>query len=252
MDKSKCMQMVGRARVSDISDRKTLYMKRFCADEVDKRIKNLRKQQDAYHSYELAYDKNGNACSPGVYQFFNKYYSGEEGDWKDAKHWFGISFEETKWYLNEIAQSFVEKLIPQYQYIFDEMEEEKNDCKSFEGQKYLENQLSWFGKKYFEDDDITYADKEKAREEFLAFLESYAEKGTEFVAEGERGEFTEKFIELFDVAFKKSDKNSRQYGAKKMNIMLEEQNIDYKIDGKPQVGPWTVTRFNRQLEHSQS
>ena len=39
MDKSKCMQMVGRARVSDINDRKTLYMKRFCADEADKRIK---------------------------------------------------------------------------------------------------------------------------------------------------------------------------------------------------------------------
>jgi len=39
MDKSKCMQMVGRARVSDINDRKTLYLKRFCADEADKRIK---------------------------------------------------------------------------------------------------------------------------------------------------------------------------------------------------------------------
>ena len=91
MEKTKCLQVVGRARGSNGDERKTLYLKRFCAGEVDKRIKNLMRQQDAYHKYELAYDENGNACRTGVYQFFNKYYSGKEADWKDAKHWFGIS-----------------------------------------------------------------------------------------------------------------------------------------------------------------
>ena len=88
--------------------------------------------------------------------------------------WFGISYEETQWHLNEIAKSLVEKLIPKYQYIFDEMEEEKNECKSLEGQKYLEYQLSWFGKKYCADNDITFVDKKKAKKEFTAFLENYS------------------------------------------------------------------------------
>lgn len=187
MEKCKCLQMVGRARRSKDDERKTLYMKRFCADEVDKRIKNLMRQQDAYHKYELAYDENGNACRTGVYQFFNKYYSGKEADWKDAKHWFGISYEETQWHLNEIAKSLMKKLISQYQFIYDEMKEEelkRDNAQGSEGighmgQKYLEYQLSWFGKKYCEDNDITFVDKKKAKKEFIAFLEKYAESGEE-------------------------------------------------------------------------
>lgn len=258
MEKSKCLQMVGRARKSKGDEHRTLYVKRFYADEVDKRIKNLMKQQDAYHSYELVYDGNGNIrkekdCSG--YQFFNKYYNGKESDWRDAKHWFGTPFIEaiTKLYLNEIARSLVERFISQYQHILDEMIDEDSiedntqdpKCISHMGQKYLEYQLSWFGKKYFEDGDITFADKEKAKKEFIAFLETCAEKGTEFVSEEEMTGFTRKFIELFDAAFGKSDRNSRQYGAKKMNTMLEEQNIGYEIDGKPQVGPWKVISKDR-------
>lgn len=249
MDKSKCMQMVGRARVSDINDRKTLYMKRFCADEADKRIKNLRKQQDAYHSYELAYDKNGNACSPGVYQFFNKYYSGEEGDWKDAKHWFGISFEETKWYLNEIAKILVEKLIPQYRHIFKEMEEEKNDCKSLEGQKYLENQLSWFGKRYCEDDDITYADKEKAKKEFVAFLESYVESGEQIVNTEKNPPFRKEFTRLYDAVFDRMERDKKRiYGIDLANKGLKKNNIKYKIVSHSSY--WVVEKCDWKMEDS--
>lgn len=258
MTKSKCLQMVGRARVREDNECKIVYMKRFCADEVDKRIKNLMRQQDAYHSYELAYDEFEDACDTGNYsgyQFLNKYYNDKEADWRDAKHWFGRPFIKatTKLYLNEIAKSLMERLIPQYQCILDEMSDEKSKedkvqdskCISHMGQKYLEYQLSWFGKKYCEDDDITFADKEKTKNELIAFLKTHAEKRTEFVSEEEMAGFTKKFIEIYDAAFGKSDKNSRQYGAKKMNKMLEEQNIGYEIDGKPQVGPWKVISKDR-------
>ena len=143
----------------------------------------------------------------------------------------------------------MEVLIPQYQFIRREMSDEGtkdgNKCIIQMGQKYLEYQLSWFGKKYCEDDDITFVNREKAKNELIAFLETYAEKGMGFASEKEMKGFTKKFIELFDAAFGKSDKNSRQYGVQKMNSLLEEQNIGYEIDGKPQVGPWKVIRKDR-------
>lgn len=254
MAKTKCLQMVGRARVEGDNDRKNLYIKRFDADEVEKRKTDLMEQQDAYGSYERAYDdcEKPRDCYE-TYRFFEKYYNGSEEDWINAKHWFGKPKDEpTRLYLNKIARSLVERLIPQYQHIRDEMADEKSKednaqkstCISREGQKYLEYQLSWFGKKYCEDKDITFVDKEKAKKEFIAFLETYAEKGTEIVSEEERNEFSDRFINLFDTAFGKSDRNGRQYGARKMNSLLEEQNIGYNIDGKAQVGPWTVIRYN--------
>lgn len=257
MTKTKCLQMVGRARVEGDIDRKNLYIKRFDVDEVEKRITELKKQRKAYNSYEAAYGKSGNELYPEKYreyEFLNKYYNGKEKDWRDAKRWFGRTIEEEpKLYLNKIAKSMMERLIPQYQCILDEMSDEKSKedkvqdskCISHMGQKYLEYQLSWFGKKYCEDDDITFANKEKTKNELIAFLKTHAEKRTEFVSEEEMAGFTKKFIEIFDAAFGKSDKNSRQYGVKKMNKMLEEQNIGYEIDGKPQVGPWKVISRDR-------
>ena len=255
MEKCKCLQMVGRARRSKDDERKTLYMKRFCADEVDKRIKNLMRQQDAYHKYELAYDENGNACRTGVYQFFNKYYSGKEADWRDAKHWFGISYEETQWYLNEIAKSLVEKLIPKYQYIFDEMEEEKNEQQNQEsenrmGQKYLEYQLSWFGKKYCADNDITFVDKKKAKKEFIDFLESYAKSGEHIEDRREGSPFRKKFTDLSDAAFGRKERDKKRiYGKKNMNSILKEESINYKVDNP--IGYWIVERCNWEMEDSE-
>lgn len=233
MEKVKCLQMAGRARGCKDGEHKTLYIKRFSNGEVNSRLTNLRERQEAYSDYERAYDENGNACIPSVYQFFNKYYSGKEADWKEAKHWFGISYEETQWYLNDIAKSLVEKIIPQYQYIHDEMEEEKNESKSLEGQKYLEYQLSWFGKKYFEYDDITFADKEKAKKEFIDFLESYAESAEQIVDRGDESPFRIKFTELCDAALGRKEPNSKRiYHISKMNKLLKENHIDYKVDSK--------------------
>lgn len=114
----------------------------------------------------------------------------------------------------------------------------------------MEYQLSWFGKKYFEDDDTTFADKEKAKKKFLTFLESYSENSTAIVSKEEMNEFSKNFIELFDAAFGKSDQNSRDYKAQKMNTLWEKQNIYYKIEDRPQAGPWTVIRFDRSSKKS--
>lgn len=240
MDKSKCLQMVGRARVSEDGKHKTLYVKRSCTDDADKKIESLMRQQDAYYSYGLAYDELGNAQhieNYDGYKFLNKYYDGKEEDWRDAKHWFGRPFinATTKLYLNEIAKSLVEKLIPKYQYILDEMEEEKNEQQSQEsgkriGQKYLEYQLSWFGKKYCANDDITVVGTEKVKDEFLSFLKSYAESGEQIVDTGKESQFRIKFTKLYDAAFGKWDPNKKRiYSINVMNKSLKAKNINYKV-----------------------
>ena len=256
MIKEKCLQMLGRARVSEANDHKTLYIKRFSADEVDKRIKSLMMQQDAYHKYDLAYDELGNAFSRD-YGFFDKYYNDKESDWRDAKHWFGrpISESATKLYLNEIARSLVEKLIPQYQYIFDEMEEEKNEQQNQEsekcmGQKYLEYQLSWFGKKYCVDDDITFVDKEKSKKEFLAFLEVYAESGEKIEDTGKDSPFRKEFTKLSDFTFGRKDPNKKRiYSITKINSILEEENINYKVVSESSY--WLVMKYNWEIEDAE-
>lgn len=146
------------------------------------------------------------------------------------------------------------RLLPRYQAILDEMLEEstqesdnKQDPKGMNhiGQKYLEYQLSWFGKKYCLDNDITFADKDKAKKEFVAFLEAYVKSGEKILKDTEEEkEFTAKFIVLFDAAYYKSDKNNRIYGADKMNRLLKQERIEYKIEGKPQSGSWTIIRFD--------
>ena len=92
ISKTKCLQMVGRARVSGPNDRKTLYIKRFGGYEVDKRIRNFDRQKSAYHSYNLAYGESHNLTQPrgnSEWRFLKKYYDGSVRDWGDAKHWFG-------------------------------------------------------------------------------------------------------------------------------------------------------------------
>lgn len=251
MIKEKCLQMLGRARVSEANDHKTLYIKRFSADEVDKRIKNLMRQQDAYHKYDMAYDELGNAFSRD-YGFFDKYYNGKETEWREAKHWFGrpISEPATKLYLNEIARSLVERLIPQYQFIYDEMKEEELNRDNAQesrrishmGQKYLEYQLSWFGKEYCENDDITFADKEKAKNGFTEFLETYFTDNRK-IDKGQKDMFRKQFTKLSDLAFGRKDPNiERIYSKTKMNSILEEENINYHIVSKSSY--WVVERCN--------
>lgn len=253
MEKIKCLQMAGRARLDGKHVKKTLFIKRFNMDYVKRRIDDFEEQRDAYYMYDLAYydtatlrnDING-------YDFLEKYYNRNSRDWENAKHWFGRTVTEPgKLYFNEIARSLAERMISKYKVIYNEMENEysvaenissEKERKRSVGQSYLEYQLSWFGKTYSLDDDVTFAGMEKTKKDFLDFLESYAERGEMLKGES-RNLFQKDFINLFDTAFYKSDQNSRDYGANKMNKLLEKMKIGYKIDGNPQKGPWKVIHF---------
>lgn len=253
MEKIKCLQMAGRSRIKDKNDRKTLFIKRFDKNYVGRRIEDFEEQRDAYHQYDLAYG-NSATLSNNVdgYKFMEKYYNHNSRDWENAKHWFGRTvIEPENLYLNEIARSLAERMVSKYKIIYNEMENEYNVAESISsekerkrrvGQSYLEYQLSWFGKTYSLDDDVTFVGMEKGKKDFLDFLESHAESGE--IMESEAWNLFQKdFISLFDVAFYKSDQNSRNYGASKMNKLLEKINIGYKIDGNLQKGPWKVIHY---------
>ena len=161
-------------------------------------------------------------------------------------------------YLNKIAKSLLDRILPRYQVILDEMLEESSqeedklqnqEGMKHIGQKYLEHQLSWFGKTYCLDNDITFADKEKSKKEFVAFLESYA-KSEEQIGKGSQEEFKEKFTELSDKAFGRKDRNKgRKYSITKMNSILEEENINYRVISKSSY--WVVEEYDWVNEESE-
>lgn len=247
MSKAKCLQMVGRARVANEDDKVTLYLKRFDEKYVEKRIRYLEKQQDAYHDYDLT-ARTENFKD----KFIKKYYHGEEEDWKNASHWFGrqqgqIVFQD-EIYPNEIARSLVKEFVESYRAILDEMKR-TNKGRSLPGQKYLEYQLSWFGKKYDKSNDITLADRSKAIKEFIAFLESYA-TNEKYMGKEEQKIFSAKYTELFDRAFQRADKNEKRvYSLDKMNKLLKKLDVCYRVDSKRETKPprltyWVVVRFD--------
>lgn len=242
MSKVKCLQMAGRARVrvGDPTDRKTLYVKRFGAGEVEKQITALEQQKDAYHSYELAYGElrdSNQSRGQSEYRFLERYYNGNVKDWINAKYWFGRPVDSpTKLYLNEIAKFLLDSYNIRYKNIYDEMigEAETLDNSqlqegvNYAGQIYLEHQLSWFGKKYNRDDDVTFADKDRAKKVFIAFLESYV--ACTQIEKDKQAEFRAEFTKLQDAAFGRKDRNkNRDYSITKMNSILEEEGINYKI-----------------------
>lgn len=260
MSKVKCLQMLGRARVSGPEDYKTLYVQRFDPDYVQKRINVLQVQEDAYHDYDLAYNPPNCPSQPSVSaedRFLDKYIFPAEQLGDLGRHLFGrnqkstMQYADKEYYFNEIARSMIGKLLSKYRAIYTEMANEAKTGRI--GQKYLEYQLSWFGKVYCLDDDITFADKDKAKKAFVAFLESYAENREEIAGEENIDEFQKKFTELYDAAFSRADKNiGRNYKFAKMNSLLEERNINYMIDGRPRKGPWIVIRFNWEDDHPES
>lgn len=251
MSKVKCLQMVGRARVDnsdDSDDRKTLYIKRFGIDEPEKRIKDIERQEDAYHKHDLTHNHQD---KKNEYLFLHKYYDGNEGDWQNAKHWFGRPIKEpNKLYVNEIARSMLPELKKQYKHIFNEISEEAQSSEKLQddgrtvGQKYLEYQLSWFGKEYCVDNDITYADKDKKKKEFVAFIESHV--GIE-ISKEEQEAFRKQFTVLHDAAFGRADPNKlRIYGIKKMNSLLEDNDLCYEIISES--SNWKVCKIDTTSE----
>lgn len=254
MSRIKVLQMVGRARVSGDKDSKTLYIKRFNTVDVKNKINSIEQQKDAYHHYSCAYSTNYVELSQKrqyMYSFFEKYYNGDENDWKNAKKWFGRTKDDPeKLYLNEIAKSLLEEKLFQYQAIYTEMQKEQSQSekdKCCVGQKYLEYQLSWFGKKYTRDHDITISGKLIAEKKFIDFLESYAINEVKIDNENQK-DFKSRFTNLCDDAFGRKDRNkNRDYGINKMNSILKDENIDYKIESR--TSHWIIIKYDWKQEN---
>lgn len=155
-DRIKCLQMVGRARVDKDPVTKaplskvTLYIKRHTANFISKRLKGISIQQDAYHDFDMAAEGRN-----FKWEFLDKYKDNEQDDWEKSKHLFGrYKDDPDKLYHNEIARLLANKQVLIYESILQEMEK-SDKGKKVTGQKYLEFQLSWFGKKYSKKNDIT-------------------------------------------------------------------------------------------------
>ena len=261
MEKSKCLQMIGRARKSKKSSQKTLYIKKFDRQCVQRRIGYLEKQKEAYHLFDLAYTEDDDrervfSLKDNIagFNFLNKYYNRNVNDWEDAKHWFArLVSDPNSLYYNEIARDLLNELIMKYNNIINEMEYEydqldpalsEKEREKQVGMMYLKYQLSWFGKKYNPENDVTGVRTEKAKKKLLELLETLATSGKELREENLK-DFRSSFISLYDEAFGKSDPNSRQYGVKKMNDLLQRQKIGYMITGPAQKGPWTIIRHEK-------
>ncbi len=250
VSKVKCLQMVGRARVDDNDDKITLYIKRFNEKEMENRIVDLMDKQDAYYHHTLAYDKDfEDKKHYHEVGFLNKYYNGKEEDWKTAKHLFARSEDDPKLVKpNTIACSLIkEKLDSKYKAILEEMKRTDEGLK-VSGQKYLEYQLSWFGKKYDEKNDISLTDIKTAENEFIVFLESYANDKVN-IGKEEKNHFKNKFTSLYNAAFHYKDPNNRVYDKDKMNKLLKEQDVDYKVESRREKEPtrstyWVVVKFD--------
>jgi len=240
--KVKCLQMLGRARVSK-GERVTLYIKRFTENEISYAINRLEVQREAYHDYRTL-------SQP---LFFDKYYTGSEENWVNAKHWFGMEDGTLfKLFPNEIAVSLANTLVTTYQAVLDEMQRSNPD--ELPGQKYLQYQLSWFGKKYSRENDITLKDKDEGLKSLLEFLGSYADNRTK-IAACDQNKFREELTGLIDNTFGKQDKNNRTYGVDKIDKVFEKCNICYKIHKiRGTTGAretyWTVVRSQRNEKNA--
>jgi hypothetical protein len=144
--------------------------------------------------------------------------------------------DPNKLYPNEIARLLLESVVPEYKSIYKsilEVMERTDEGQKYTGQRYLEYQMSWFGKTYDEKNDITVTGDNKAKEEFIVFLESYV--GKKLLTKNGNGEdeqekFRKEFTRLSDEAFGRQDKNkNRVYGTDKMDTILKDNNVPYEV-----------------------
>ena len=221
----KCMQMLGRARVSD-GQRVTLYIKRLNAKFMQKRLDSFETQRDAYRAHGL-YDKDND--NNQIYAFLEKYYG--EGaitnnccNFKNASHWFGRDRRNpNKLYRNDIAHLMLGEMVPIYESIRDEMiETDTNGIVT--GQKYLEYQLEWFGNEYDTKTDIDVDNALAAKDELIAFLESHVGKQLLFnrdKAEDETAPFRMEITPLLDKVFPGENPNRTIHSIDKIKRLLD-------------------------------
>ena len=234
ISKVKCLQMLGRARVEE-GNKVNLYIKRFDEKYIERRIKSLEIQRDAYHDFELM-EKSEKYRE----KFFQKHLLNNNKDSFEFKHLFGGSltyspyfltaeYSQRALYLNEIARELVEKQVECYKSVLEEMRQ-SNVKNKIPGQRLLEYQLSWFGKTYDVSQDITLFDKDKSKKELVNFLEKHAAKGVKINKDQQKC-FCKEFTELHDKAFLRKDKNgNRVYGLNKIRSILKENDMRYSIE----------------------
>ncbi len=263
MSKVQVLQMVGRARVKrdeytgEYLERKTLYIPRFGIREVSQRINDYTRQENCYHDLKLALDNVDMFDLRRGKNFLIKYFLGDVKDILNTRHWFMSKYNPVP-HINEITRDMLDGLLPKYKAILAEMEDEERklalpDSASAPevGQKFLEYQLSWFGKKYCTEDDIPFSITEKAKKEFIAFLEScvgkkiYSEKSASSEDESQfmdQNEFTDKFKELYDAAYESTDRNKRTYKRNKINKLFKEQHLPYEIVSEGTPVYWIIVK----------
>jgi hypothetical protein len=225
ISKTKCLQMVGRARVEKGS-RVTLYIKRLNEKDVAYWIQQLEWQRSFYHDYETS--------NNGTDEWFQKKYLTSEHI-ERVNQLLGIQEANTSRlnpkpsrFPNEIAQSLAVTLLTTYKNIRSEMQ--RDTTNKLPGQKYLEYQLSWFGQKYRLGNDITLKDKDEGTKALVEFLESYAVGGSHMFKEGQ-DKFRHEFTALYDRVYPRRDKNKNRspYGLSTINNALEEHGFGFKI-----------------------
>ena len=248
----KCLQMLGRARVSDKQQRITLYIQRLDEGLLKRRLEDFEIQKRAYIDHNLFDDDHG-------YSFFNKYYGNDANSCKnfnDALHWFGwYKGDPCKLYKNDIARSMVGLLVSIGESIQKEIEK-ANEEGIAPGQEYLEYQYNWFWKKYGSETDTTFVSKEMAKDALIAFLESYANEETFLFTNDKinRLNFREEFTKMYDNAFQREDKNAeRVYGLDKINALFEQQQLHYKVESSRETSGekrtfWKIIR-NEGIRH---
>ncbi|MCM0757781.1 DEAD/DEAH box helicase family protein [Sporomusa sphaeroides DSM 2875] len=257
ISKDKCLQMVGRGRVDNNDDKITLYIKRFNEEEMENKIVDLMEKKNAYHNYNLAYDRSWENRNYNYEEkFLNKYYNNKREDWENAKHLFARGRGmPTRVLPNQIARSLVEKFVPKYKAILEEMRRNDEELK-VSGQKYLEYQLSWFGKKYDEENDITITGTSKEEKELIKFLESYVNT-EKAIFEDVQNKFSQEFTELHDKVFPREDPNKeRHYKKAKINTILKKHKMNYAIESHREKSGdktyWKVVESNRESDELKS
>ncbi|TCL58896.1 superfamily II DNA or RNA helicase [Kineothrix alysoides] len=240
-DRTKCLQMVGRIRIEkDLVTKSpcskvTMYIKRHDEIFISRRLNAIGIQQDAYHDYDMAAESKNYK-----WQFFNKYKDNDLEDWKNSKHWFGRDkMEPDRLYQNKIARSLADKRERIYKSILEEMEETGKE-NMVTGQRYLEFQLSWFGKEYIQENDITLSgQKHDGQIEFEQWIKE--EWGNKKITKEEHKNFGKEFFEryhpIFGICTKKqgfsSDDNRGENGPKTAGYSLKRINEIFQVMNMP-------------------
>ena len=247
MDKVKCLQMVGRARVKE-GERKTLYLKRFSISEVKSLLQDIQDRTELYLDFEDLYVNGSpqnqidflqkNLMNP------NSVKAGYLFRWesvRDSSPYSSSDEPQGRLVKNEIAYNLTRDRKIALQQILAEMQGEDASGLTV-GDKFLAHQFSWFGKEY--DPSITplttylsslHPDEANARTKIVS------------VASGqqnaiERKEFHREFIWRYELSYGPFDR-SKKLNLKTYNSYLAKMNLPFRlVSSKENKDDWECRR----------